>query len=276
VGAIVFPFSVLLAHRLHRVAEMPLRVSRRPFGRTRAVTGLAFALWRVPVWLLAKPGSRRAKELERTFFGKIVVSFGLDVRVMGVPAPSSLIVLNHISWVEIAVLASLLDADFVAKSEVGRWPFIGPLARRFGVILVAREKKIGSDEQAGAIRARLENGRSVILFPEGTTSDGVGVRPFRTSLFAAADTTQSVQPAVVRYLRMDGGPLSSRRRREVAWIDDDNLLEGAIRVAREHTRLEIEFLKPLESGAFDDRKALAEASRSAIVEAYSQAAAPPG
>lgn len=251
-------------------SERP-RERRRFLGRMRAFGGFAVSLWRVPVWLLSKPGSALARRLEHGFFDSIVRDFGLDVDIHGQALPGALIVTNHISWAEIAALAARVDADFVAKAEVGRWPVVGPLARRFGVILVARERRTQSGDQADSIRARLEAGRSVILFPEGTTSDGTGVLPFRTSLFAAAEGAHAVQPAVIRYTYPDGTPLSPLRQREVAWIGDDDLLGGAIRVARERTRLEIIFLDPIDPRQFPDRKALADAARSAIVSAYAAA-----
>lgn len=246
-------------------------MSRRRFGRIRAIAGLAFALCWVPVWLLIEPDNTLARQLGRSFFRRITVTFGLDVYVTGEPALSALIVTNHISWTDIAALASLVDADFVAKSEVGKWPVIGALARRFGIIFVARDKRISSNRQADAIRARLASGRSVILFPEGTTSNGSAILPFHTSLFAAANAVQSVQPAIIRYSNVDGSALSTQRQREVAWVDDDELLDGAMRVARERTRMDIVFLEPIDPRNFVNRKLLAEATRTAIVKAYAAA-----
>lgn len=209
--------------------------------------------------------------MERRFFKQILKGFGLEVVVHGELAPSALYISNHISWADIPVLASILEADFIAKSEVGRWPVIGPLARRFGTILISREKKIRIGDQAEAIRAHLRLGRSAILFPEGTTSDGTGILDFRTSLFAAADAARSVQPVVIRYLDPAGTALTPARQREIAWIDDDALVGGAAKVAQAKTRALVQFLTPLDPRAFRDRKVFAEAARSAMAEAYAAA-----
>lgn len=243
----------------------------RLLGRTRAFAGLLVALWRIPFWLAATPGGPSAKRLERSFFEAILRAFAVHLRIRGRPAPAALIVTNHISWIDIVALAARFDAGFVAKAEVAGWPIVGRLAERFGVIFVARHKPLDSEEQVSAIRAQLAAGRSIILFPEGTTSDGTGILRFRSSLFAAAGSASAVQPAMLRYTERDGSSLSRERQRAIAWVDDDDLLEGAARVARERTYLEIAFLTPLDPHGFENRKALAAVASEAIGNAYAAA-----
>lgn len=242
----------------------------RRLYRVRAVIGVLLALFRVPIWLVTNPQRKFARWLEQGFFNRILAGCGLSVRIIGKPASSALIVANHISWADIAAFAALLDAKFVAKAEIGRWPVIGALARRFGVIFVTRNDRFGIGGQVSKLQDGLEAGRSVILFPEGTTSDGATVRPFRSSLFAAASAASFVQPVLIRYCEIDGRPLSSARQREVAWIDDDGLIEGMMRVARERTLIEIEFMEPLDSETLAQRKTLADAAHTAIAEAMRQ------
>lgn len=238
---------------------------KRRLGPFRAFSALAFAFSVVPLWLLTRGGSPAARRMERRFFTRIVRGFGLEVVVEGTPLTSAMFIANHISWADIPVVASVLDADFVAKSDIESWPVIGRLARRYDPVFIARERRSGSHTQADAIRARLDAGRSVILCPEGTTSDGTTILPFRTSLFAAADAAEIIQPVVIRYLAKDGSALSPERQRAVAWIDDDELLAGAARVAREHTLVRLAFLEPLRARDFPDRKALATAIRAAML-----------
>lgn len=240
-------------------------------GPLRAFSALTVALWAVPLWLLTRRGSPSARRMERRFFDRITRGFGLEVIVEGEPLKPAMFVTNHISWADIPVLAAALDADFVAKSDIERWPVIGPLARRYGPIFIAREHRSGSHSQAHLIRARLHAGRSVILCPEGTTSDGTSILPFRTSLFAAADAVDVVQPVVIRYLATDGSALSPERQRAVAWIDDDELVTGAARVSRERTLVRLTFLEPLRASCFSDRKSLAEAVRTSMLGAYAAA-----
>lgn len=243
----------------------------RGLGRFRAFAALMLALSIVPPWLLTRRGSSVARWMERRFFARIVRGFGLEVIVEGEPVNPAMFVANHISWADIPVLATVLDADFVAKSDIEGWPVIGRLARRYGPVFVARERRGGSHAQAHAIRARFGAGRSVILCPEGTTSDGSSILPFRTSLFAAADAVEIVQPVVIRYLAIDGSALPPERQRAIAWIDDDELLAGAARVARERTLVRLTFLEPIRASRFPDRKSLAQAARAHMLAAYATA-----
>jgi 1-acyl-sn-glycerol-3-phosphate acyltransferase len=240
---------------------------RRHIGPIRAFAGLAVALFLVPPWLIMPPRSRLARHLERSFFAIIARGFSLEIACEGRARPHALFVANHISWADIPVLAAVLDADFVAKSDIRDWPVIGWLARRYDPVFVERERRGRSGAHAEAMRARLAKRRSIILCPEGTTSVGTTILPFRTSLFAAADSASVIQPVLVQYLDPDGFALSPERQREVAWIDDDELLGGAVRFARERTRVRLVFLEPIETSAYADRKALALAIHGAMTEA---------
>lgn len=241
-------------------------MTKRPFGRTKAFTTLAFAILRIPFWLAAPVGQRRRHE--QVFFARLLKGFGIDISLKGNPSPKvgTLFIMNHISWADIPVMMAILDADFVAKADILTWPMIGALARRFSPVFVARDAQRRSHAQADAIRHRLNAGRSVILCPEGTTSDGTGILPFRTSLFSAADAASAVQPVILRYLLPDGSVLPPERQREVAWIADDDLLSGAARLARLKTLASAEFLSPVCN--ITDRKALAEIIRHRMVAAY--------
>ena len=177
--------------------------------------------------------------------------------------------MNHISWADIPVILSILDADFVAKADMLGWPIIGALARRLGPVFVARNECHRSHAQADTIRARLKSGRSVMLCPEGTTSDGTRILPFRTSLFAAADAAAVIQPVILRYLQPNGTALPPDRQREVAWIDDDDLLSGAARLAKNETLARVEFLPPVI--AMGNRKVLAENIQEQMLTAYAAA-----
>jgi lyso-ornithine lipid O-acyltransferase len=251
--------------------EAQLGMARRHLGKVKAFAGLAWALRHVPWWLMNKPDSTGARHRAHAFFNEIVKCFGVRIDVKGQISvePGTLFIMNHISWADIPVMMSILDADFVAKSDMLGWPVIGSLARRLNPVFVARTKAHRSQDQADSVRERLRAGRSVILCPEGTTSDGHGILPFRTSLFAAADAARAIQPLVLHYLQADGQALSPMRQREVAWIDDDELLSGAARVAREATLARVHFLPFVAS--LRGRKQLAEDVRSKMADAYAAA-----
>lgn len=242
----------------------------RPWGAAKGFGALLLASGRIPFWLAQRRRSTTARRQERAFFAAIIRGFGVSVAPCGTRAVAGpvLYVANHISWMDIPVLASLLDADFVAKSDIADWPLMGRLSRHLDPVFVSRGQRHGSRDQAESVRRRLRDGRSVILFPEGTTSDGRGLLPFRTALFEAADAAAAVQPVALGYTRPCGRRLSEARQREVAWIDDDELLGGAARFARQHSCAQVAFLDPLDPAGHANRKALAAAARLAIEGAY--------
>lgn len=247
-------------------------MTKRMFGRTRAVGSLGLALARVPAWLCCPQKSSRARRHEQAFFKTIVKGFGIGIEQSGerLTAAGTLYVMNHISWADIPVMMAILDADFVAKSDILAWPGIGALARRFDPVFVARDRRDQSHDQASMIRARLSAGRSVILCPEGTTSIGSTILPFRTSLFAAADAAAAVQPVVLRYLDSNGEALSANHMRKVAWIGDDELLSSAMLFACNSVQANVDFLPPVFMHAAG-RKQMANTVREQMLAAYATA-----
>jgi lyso-ornithine lipid O-acyltransferase len=245
--------------------------ANRPLGRIRATASLALAASLIPLWLRERGGSAKARQYEAAFFARLLKGFGIVPTSVGQcsPLPGTLFVTNHISWIDIPLLASALDADFVAKADILRWPILGGLARKLNPVFVARDCRRSAHAQAEAIRQRLLAGRSVILCAEGTTSVGETVLPFKSCLFEAAEAASAIQPLAIRYCAIDGGALPPKRMREVAWIDDDELLSGAMRVAKQPTLAQIMFLPPFP--AIPNRKLLAQASWGLVESAYAAA-----
>ena len=166
-----------------------------------------------------------AAPLRKAGLGALLRAVGIEVVRQGQPdpAPGTLLVANHISWTDIAVLASLSSAGFVAKSEVAGWPLLGSLARRAGCVFVARHRPRDAARQAGDVRMALGQGRSLVLFAEGTTGPGTVLLPFRSSLFPGNGTLR-VQPVTIRYRRGDGTVLTPEELRRIAWLGDDELV----------------------------------------------------
>lgn len=244
--------------------------SRRFLGATRgALRTLGAVAMFMPRWYARRPGSPAARRIETGYFRWIVRGAGVRVERRGTPAPGAgtLYVANHISWVDIPLLASLIDADFVSKTDVARWPLVGPLARRFGTLFVTRERRGGTAAQAEAIARRLQGGQGIILFPEGTTAGGLRLLPFRTSLFAAAASAARVQPVAISYAAPDGGPMAPDHLADVAWERKESVVANAVAIARRRTRAVVTFLPPLDPAAYADRKALALAAYHAIAGA---------
>jgi 1-acyl-sn-glycerol-3-phosphate acyltransferase len=213
-------------------------------------------------WLLRGRPPRRVVRLWNRGCCRIA---GLRVRVHGAPAASgpTLFVANHVSYLDIVVLASLVDAAFVAKAEVAAWPLIGLLARIGRTVFVQR-RAARCAAQRDALAERLRAGDSLILFAEGTSSDGGRVLPFKSSLFAAVEPSPSgptirVQPVTIAYARLRGGlPIDYALRPLYAWYGDMELaphlwavlgLPGAV--------IEVRFHPPLVAADFGSRKALA-------------------
>ncbi|MCB2072301.1 MAG: 1-acyl-sn-glycerol-3-phosphate acyltransferase, partial [Novosphingobium sp.] len=180
--------------------------------QARAFATLLLVLAMAGPWACLPAGSRLRRRVAVLGWALLLTGFGIRIRCRGAPSATdgTLFVANHISWVDIAVLARLLDAGFVAKAEIGRWPVIGALARGYGCLFVDRVMRTGVRQEADALDSRLAASRRIILFPEGTTSDGTGVRPFRSSLLAAAGRGDwpCVQPVTIRYRTRDGMPLT--------------------------------------------------------------------
>lgn len=224
------------------------------FERAQAIAGLIGLISIIPVWI---PG--RSRTLESFGWKLLLWGFGVRVELFGDICRDRpvLYVSNHISWLDIAVLGSVIDASFIAKAEVERWPLIGYVARRAGSVFVARERRSRSAEHSGAIGERLKDGKALILFPEATTGPGHCVLPFRSSLFSAVTEMEgcAVQPVTITYQSDDGLPLAPGSLREIAWLDDDGLLTHAIALMKNKgITVRLDFASPLQD---ENRKSLA-------------------
>jgi 1-acyl-sn-glycerol-3-phosphate acyltransferase len=182
----------------------------------------------LPAHLLTARGSTKPSSVARLFVRIARRLLGLRVTVGGAaPAGSGgvLYVSNHVSWADIFVLGSVLPASFVAKADVAVWPVLGWLVRQHGTIFVDRTRRSRAGEQSDSIAKRLKDGDSVLLFPEGTSSDGQGVLPFRSALFASAVAAGArVQPVTVAWIKVGRRPVVEANRRTIAWIDDMELV----------------------------------------------------
>ena len=137
---------------------------------------------------------------------------------------STLFVSNHVSYLDIPVLGSLINAGFVAKSEIASWPLINHLARLQDSIFI--ERKISKAKaQTAILRNRLIAGHSLILFPEGTSTNGAEILPLKSSLFAAANDIDAekevyIQPVSVVYTQHNGKGMNQDLRDYFAWYAD--------------------------------------------------------
>ncbi|WP_462114544.1 lysophospholipid acyltransferase family protein [Lysobacter xanthus] len=209
-----------------------------------------------------------ATSIPRLFHASAGRLLGLRVRVAGRPitAPRTVWVCNHLSYLDIVVLGALLPGRFVAKREVRDWPAFGVMARLQRTVFIGRRAR-DSIEAVDAMGAALDEGASLILFPEGTTTDGCHVLPFRSAAFAplVARAGITVQPVT---LRVQGGSPAGPRR-AYAYIDDDRLLPHLLRfLDRRRTDVEVTLHPPLHCDAGgNDRKAVACAAQRIVAAA---------
>jgi 1-acyl-sn-glycerol-3-phosphate acyltransferase len=159
----------------------------------------------------------------------------LRVRVTGTPVTEHpvIFVANHMSWIDIAAIGSILPTHFVAKREVRNWPLIGLTAELTGTVFVDRARRQQTAEVNAEIARRLSQGGTVVLFAEGTSSDGNRVLPFRSALVGAASELMSsgspyanvvLQPLSISYTHINGLPMGRQHRHLVAWYGDTDFL----------------------------------------------------
>lgn len=254
--------------------------TERPFQRLGAAKGVSGAVAAAGVVVPAMLAVRSVSEVtSRRFppvFHRLVSrAFGVRTRVVGVPASGGVLyVANHISWMDIPMMAARLPVcSFVAKSEVGDMAVVGFLADLQRTIYVTRERRQEAAAQADSIAGRLRDGDNVILFPEGTSNDGVHLLPFKTTLFAVLDAPGCedvrIQPLSIAYTRLNGMPMTRNRLIEVSWIGDLDLAPHAADVLR-MGRLEAAVMchAPVRRRDFADRKALARHCEREVARGY--------
>lgn len=180
-----------------------MHLIRRLFRLIRLVPHVFRGLWWAAARLPRQPPPRTESEwyTVREWNRRALALFGVDAQVHGTAATGpALFVANHVSWLDIAGLASVLDASFIGKRELEHWPVLSFLITRGGTIYIDRGARGAVANVAEQMTQRLRDGYSVIIFPEGTTGTGDDIRRFHPQLFQAAQQAQvPVQPVALRY-----------------------------------------------------------------------------
>ena len=200
---------------------------------------------------------------------RIVRALNLSVDVRGVPpmdrTQPALLVANHVSWLDIFVINVACPARFVAKSEIRRWPLVGILCDRAGTLFIERSRRRDTGRLNQIMRAALEHGDRVAVFPEGTTSDGRFIHHFHASLLQPAVTIGALlHPTAVRYVRPDGSV-----NVDAAYFGDMSLMQSVQQlIAQPEVRAEVIFAPPIASSQ-KKRRELARESEQVIAAALS-------
>lgn len=165
-----------------------------------------------------------ADKIAKPFQQRLCKILGVKVVVRGAPVNSTptLFVANHSSYLDIIVGGATIPARFVSKAEVGNWPVIGWMARMHKTVFIER-KRGEAGEQKNQLTTLLQEGKNLILFPEGTTGDGARVLPFKSSLFSVVEEDVKdlvIQPVSITYSHVNGLPVGHHIRPLIAWYGD--------------------------------------------------------
>ncbi len=190
--------------------------------------------------------------------------FKAHISTIGTPSnDATLYVMNHISWFDIPALASRMPLHFLSKAEVRSWPVIGWLSHRAGTLFIQRGAAGAAQKSLAEITHCLKQGGSVVLFPEGTTSDGKQLKKFHARLYQAAiDAGVKIQPVALRY------PYGKNINPYVPYIDDMTFVDSVIGLTRSHPlKVELHFLQPI----YDHLNSTEEVNRQQLAEKSYQA-----
>jgi len=208
-----------------------------------------------PLCGLSRPAS---PEVTRVVSRLCLAVIGLDYSVSGRPMRDrGGVVANHASWLDIFVLNACQTVYFVAKSEVAGWALIGWLARATGTVFIARDPREAKAQQA-LFEARLRAGHKLLFFPEGTSTDGMRVLPFKSTLFAGfyshgLDHIMKIQPVTVIYRAPP-----ARGERFYGWWGDMSFTRHLVKVLATPRQgaVRVLFHDPVEVEDFPTRKEL--------------------
>ncbi|MCQ9377091.1 1-acyl-sn-glycerol-3-phosphate acyltransferase [Methyloversatilis sp. XJ19-49] len=187
--------------------------------------------------------ARTQRKIKAQWSRRLLRVLGVELQAGGpLPRPGQLLVSNHISWVDVFVINAISPLGFVCKDEIRSWPVLGWLVARNETVFIRRTSRNSAAEVRNTLVSALSCGRSVMVFPEGTTTDGRSVLPFRAAMFQAAiDAGRAVKPVRLRYLDAHG-ELSEA----ALYIGDTTFWQSVCRLARApRTVAQVELLPSL-------------------------------
>jgi 1-acyl-sn-glycerol-3-phosphate acyltransferase len=219
-------------------------------------------LWMARLAYVDRPPAER-DEVVRRWSGRMLQALGVKLVVQGqVPEGAKLVVSNHVSWLDIVAINSVLPSRFVSKAEVAHWPAVGFMVTAAGTLYLQRERRRDAMRVLGLMSDALRDGYTVAVFPEGTTGDGHGLLHFHANMLQSAiDAPAPVQPLALRY---------SDHAHEIspasAFVGDTTLWQSlwAVVTARELT-VHLAIL-PLQVADQADRRLLAQQLHTLIAE----------
>jgi 1-acyl-sn-glycerol-3-phosphate acyltransferase len=245
-----------------RATSFPIRVARILRLGLHVLHGVCLVLF-----LYSRCAPRRQQAIVQGWSRGLLSILNIRLRCHDAPqglAARSLLVANHVSWLDIFAISALFPATFVAKSEIGGWPVLGVLCRRTHTIFIQRSAFRGVLwANRDIVRALRHGARPVALFPEGTTTRGEGLLPFRAALLQpAVNLAAPVRPLALRYFDTRGN-----RSDAAAWVGGASLVGSILALAAEpETVVDLRFLANLDS-ADRTRRQIATEAQAAIAHA---------
>ena len=223
----------------------------------------------IPFCLVILFSSKKYQERLIQFWCKRLLSiFEIEVELKGVTEnllnqKKYLMVSNHISWIDIIVIQSIRPSIFVAKSDVASWPLFGWVAQMTGTIFIKRDKVSDIKKALKKMKRRLIK-RSVCIFPEGTSTNGRYVLPFKSNLFQSSiDANKSILPISISYRE------ANAYTDKVAFIDDMSLIDSIIKIKNgNHIKVIVDVMQPIRPRS--NRKELASYAHEMIQKSLSQ------
>jgi 1-acyl-sn-glycerol-3-phosphate acyltransferase len=211
------------------------------------------------VWRLVGAG----RWWPRVFLASVGAVAGLHLRIEGRPEKGALLIANHVSWLDIPALSHATGSAFVAHDGLAAFPFLKWLCEMNDTVFIARHDRASIAVQVQQVRDAMAARGTLTLFPEGTTSDGTELLPFKSSLLSATEPLPPgarIQPVLLAYDDAAG----------IAWVGEEHGLDNFLRILARLRPIGVTlwFQAPLEGAALADRKAISAAARSILLASF--------
>ncbi|MFM5886423.1 MAG: lysophospholipid acyltransferase family protein [Novosphingobium sp.] len=207
---------------------------------------------------------RIANPWPRVFLGGVATIAGVVVRTTGTkPRGPTFMIANHVSWIDIPALSFVTGSAFVGHDGLASMPLLKWLCRMNDTVFIARHDRASVAEQVEQVRHALADTHALTIFPEGTTSDGTGLLPFKSSLLSAFEPLPAgiaVQPVLLDY---------GTEAAQIAWVGEEHGLDNFLRILarRRPVAVTVHFLAPLGGAQLSNRKTMAQGARDAVFQA---------
>jgi lyso-ornithine lipid O-acyltransferase len=225
-------------------------------------------------WLLDKLGLPGWGVIAVRYYRTLCWILGIRIRIVGEPVRDRVVlfVSNHCSWADILTIGAVARIAFVSKIEIAKWPLVGTAARLQRTVFVDRSRRAQTGDSISEMVDRLASGVSVVLFAEGTSSDGNRVLPFRSALIGAvreaaarAEGGVLIQPMSICYTTINGIPMGRQHRPLIAWYGDTDFMPHIKAfLPRAAIDVTISYGEPVAADATTNRKVLAKEVEAAV------------